>query len=222
MEETERTCGTCRGTKALSEFVKSRRGKNGHCRYCKECHRKNGLAYYRKKVGRPVVKQVKDASPESHRTCSKCGVTQEIYAFYRHKQSRGGYSTTCKVCHNANGKSWYNKNRDKRLNYQRKYAAKNRERLRGLTTGWSRLRRTGVTEEQYSGALREQDERCAICNRHQSELKMALCADHDHKTGAFRGLLCGKCNTAIGLLNDNPLLIQKALKYMEASFVEVL
>ncbi|KKK86524.1 hypothetical protein LCGC14_2762410, partial [marine sediment metagenome] len=31
---------------------------------------------------------------------------------------------------------------------------------------------------------------CAICGRHQSELKQRLALDHDHETGEYRGLLC--------------------------------
>ena len=37
--------------------------------------------------------------------------------------------------------------------------------------------------------------RCAVCNRHKS-----LCADHDHKTGAWRGRICYRCNTLLGFI----------------------
>jgi len=38
--------------------------------------------------------------------------------------------------------------------------------------------------------------------------------DHDHVTGQVRGLLCGKCNSAIGLLQDDPEIIRAAAKYV--------
>ena len=41
------------------------------------------------------------------------------------------------------------------------------------------------------------------------------CLDHDHKTGKFRGWLCNKCNSALGLLGDNINYIQRALKYLK-------
>jgi hypothetical protein len=45
----------------------------------------------------------------------------------------------------------------------------------------------------------------------------ALNVDHNHETGQVRGLLCPKCNTAIGYLNDDPDLIQHAVNYLQDS-----
>lgn len=42
--------------------------------------------------------------------------------------------------------------------------------------------------------------------------------DHDHKTGKVRGLLCTPCNTGIGMLQDDPEIVKKALDYL-LSFV---
>ncbi len=39
-----------------------------------------------------------------------------------------------------------------------------------------------------------QQQRCAICNRHESEFKKRLCVDHNHRTSKVRGLLCFYCN----------------------------
>jgi len=39
--------------------------------------------------------------------------------------------------------------------------------------------------------------------------------DHDHVTGAFRGWLCGKCNTAIGKLGDDIAGVERALRYLK-------
>jgi len=41
--------------------------------------------------------------------------------------------------------------------------------------------------------------------------------DHDHKTGKFRGWLCGACNKAIGQLGDNIEGLMKAVQYLERS-----
>lgn len=45
--------------------------------------------------------------------------------------------------------------------------------------------------------------RCMVCNAAGSEGDRRLCIDHDHVTGEVRGLLCNKCNTALGLLGDS-------------------
>jgi Recombination endonuclease VII len=44
--------------------------------------------------------------------------------------------------------------------------------------------------------------------------KSVLHVDHDHATGAVRGLLCSDCNTALGHLHDSPEIIHSLLKYV--------
>lgn len=42
-----------------------------------------------------------------------------------------------------------------------------------------------------------------------------LCVDHDHETGAVRGILCGACNMALGLLRDDPEVLRALTKYVD-------
>jgi hypothetical protein len=69
----------------------------------------------------------------------------------------------------------------------------------------------------YDRAYQIQIGRCKIpsCNRHQSELKRAFDVDHDHKTSIFRGLLCGDCNTDIGILEGRKYSDYKAYLNLE-------
>jgi hypothetical protein len=74
--------------------------------------------------------------------------------------------------------------------------------------------RYGLTKEQYNEMFMKQDGKCAICKKHQTELTKSLCVDHDHKTGAVRGLLCYSCNTILGQADDNIVLLQAAINYL--------
>lgn len=86
-------------------------------------------------------------------------------------------------------------------------------------TEWHIRNRYGITTEDYNAMFIHQQGRCAICGRHQSELNQRLCIDHSHKNGVVRGLLCRKCNAAIGLFGDNVELMKTALVYLEVNDV---
>lgn len=72
-------------------------------------------------------------------------------------------------------------------------------------------------EEVYN-LLNLQGGKCAICGAVLSfgaKVKNDQPhIDHDHSTGRIRGLLCSKCNTAIGMLHDDISLVQSALNYL--------
>ena len=78
----------------------------------------------------------------------------------------------------------------------------------------------GITPEIVMEMSISQGDRCAICGtrrdkiHHLSQRLMELVVDHDHHTKKVRGLLCDRCNRAIGLLGDNPDLLAKALAYL--------
>lgn len=55
---------------------------------------------------------------------------------------------------------------------------------------------------------------CRICGRHQVEIGKSLYADHDHVTAIIRGLLCLRCNAALGFYENHKIQIEKyVLKY---------
>ena len=78
-----------------------------------------------------------------------------------------------------------------------------------------RERDTGVTEVLYQALLIAQSGACAICKTVPAHARnKRLAADHNHKTGRVRGLLCSNCNTALGLLKDNPERCEIAATYL--------
>lgn len=82
------------------------------------------------------------------------------------------------------------------------------------------LRRYGITLSEYDLLMTLQEEACAICKLPEtardpkSHRCIALAVDHDHATGAIRGLLCSKCNRALGYLNDDINLLLAGVAYI--------
>lgn len=77
-----------------------------------------------------------------------------------------------------------------------------------------RLNVYGITVDDYNKVFTEQNGKCAICGKHQSELKQSLHIDHCHKTDKTRGLLCKNCNLGIGFFNDDIENLQCAILYL--------
>lgn len=75
------------------------------------------------------------------------------------------------------------------------------------------LRRYGLTKDKLQKIVESQGNACAICRISFEERRMAV--DHCHETGQFRGILCYRCNTALGSFNDDPLMLKRAMEYLE-------
>jgi len=78
------------------------------------------------------------------------------------------------------------------------------------------MKKYGTTPERYDAQLNAQGGVCAICRR-EDEVGKRLAVDHDHSDGRIRGLLCGRCNQAIGLLRDDPVIAARTAEYLSES-----
>ena len=76
----------------------------------------------------------------------------------------------------------------------------------------AKLKRFGLSEEDYTKMLVSQNGVCAVCK--QPGFKR-LAVDHCHKTGKIRGLLCSSCNSAEGLLKSDSTIIRALADYVE-------
>lgn len=76
----------------------------------------------------------------------------------------------------------------------------------------------GLTIEGYKELLNKQSGACAIClcpeTRKLRGRVWSLSIDHNHTTGKVRGLLCAACNTALGMLREDPLRVHAMLRYI--------
>lgn len=101
-------------------------------------------------------------------------------------------------------------------------AKKNAWRLSNLETvsERNRLAKYGITAEECRAMLAAQIGCCAVCAMPISLLGEKSApdlahVDHDHETGAVRGLLCRACNLAIGHMKDSPQRLRAAAAYLE-------
>ncbi len=119
-------------------------------------------------------------------------------------------------------KRYRNKNKIKIKEYSKNYREKNVEKTKEYNKGktvkeymWKKAGIKDMTIERYNEMFEEQNGNCAICGRHEDEFKKILSVDHNHRTGEVRGLLCNKCNTAIGYLKDDINLLCSAISYLK-------
>ncbi len=157
---------------------------------------------------------------------SKCGIEQPLENFYRAKGGRDGRRGECIACFKAYRLERYPEVRDKAIARAKAWQAENRERH--LAT--QRQRRTrpevkarerdgylrrkfGINAETYDEMLAGQDGVCAICRRPPRD-DISLHVDHEHGTGRVRGLLCFRCNNALGDFEDDASLLLRAADYV--------
>ena len=89
-------------------------------------------------------------------------------------------------------------------------AARRASGRRSYTSERHRRYTYGLRDDEYRSMVARQGGRCAVCAR----LTRPLYVDHDHRTGKLRGLLCDRCNRAIGHLQDSPGVCRAAAEYL--------
>lgn len=142
------------------------------------------------------------------KTCKECRKKRPIenFSVVGHGRYR---SNTCKKCVTVKATAYRAKNSAAYQAYARKNQLKQKFRL---------------TVEEYEALLKEQKGRCAICRKKPYDKRngkiIHLSVDHDHATGKVRGLLCKRCNAAIGMLLDDPKLVVRALEYLQTKNYE--
>ncbi len=109
-------------------------------------------------------------------------------------------------------------NKDKKLHWSKESYQRRKAKVREYTLRTKervRLRRYGLSPEEYEVILAKHAGCCHICKRHYTDIESTLHIDHCHKTGKVRGLLCSNCNTGIGLLKDDVNMLACAIEYLK-------
>lgn len=131
----------------------------------------------------------------STKRCTVCKKNKNIEFFYKLKASKDGLSYRCISC-DTRARNDYNKRHGETRLVNQRIA--------------NRKHKYNLSNDEYLKLFEEQKCVCAICG-----LQDVLQVDHDHVTGKVRGLLCGKCNKALGLFNDNTDIINNAISYLK-------
>lgn len=131
------------------------------------------------------------------RTCFACKVEKGDSEFYRcnvrYRQRE------CKDCCRERKYAWHQSEAGKKSSAATKLKA-----------------RFGITQEIYDEMLAAQSGKCLVCDATESCLGHKLAVDHNHTTGAVRGLLCKACNVGIGSMGDDAARVERAAQYLRS------
>jgi hypothetical protein len=197
-------CTVCELVRPVEEFYKRSTSKDGYRNDCRACVSNRGREWYENNADRAREYSrnwIKD-NPERAAQNRK-----EWYERSGREQQRIKYATMT-----AEEREQYNADRraDRAANPAR-YQRYDIDR---------KMRRHGCTGADYDALLTAQGGGCAICGGAPAGRAGAAAGrfhiDHDHVTGALRGLLCHYCNTGLGSLFDDVERLQKAISYLQA------
>lgn len=140
------------------------------------------------------------------KVCVRCKEEKALELFCAGKTYKDGRRGTCKRCH-ADYQTQYYKDRPE------KYA----EKVRTNSYYKANWKRHKISEEAYAELMGKYEGKCHACQD-----RTATNIDHDHGCcnkrfscgNCIRGVLCSQCNTALGLLAEEPEKIQRLLDYV--------
>lgn len=127
--------------------------------------------------------------------CNQCGETLPTTDFWRNKRTKDGIQPYCKACGRRRNQETWAKGRSKYRQVKRAHNYRSRYDIDVHTADKLRLEQGGI---------------CAIC-----KTEATLFVDHNHITGAVRGLICRRCNFAIGHSLEDPARLRAAAAYLE-------
>ena len=183
-------CSRCKEVKDVAEFTSDKKARDGLQVWCKSCY----AAYSRE---RGYGKRLQELYKKKHDD-----------AFYQLAYSEL-HSKLCPGCGQTKSVKEVYKKRSTRDGFA-SYCGLCDVRRTGRS---ARKRKYGIAAAEYNDLLLKQNGRCAICKR-LPYTKKGLVVDHCHQTGVIRGILCSRCNSALGMLDDDPALLERALEYL--------
>ena len=126
----------------------------------------------------------------------------------------------CGACNYASRKSKGQTTKD--YEPTRKKYERNRERQLSASKREHYKRKYGIALDELRRLWLDQGKECRICCKvlpdptegRVKHREGAFHLDHCHDTGVIRGLLCNRCNMALGLFDDSPGRLEAAIRYL--------
>jgi len=157
--------------------------------------------------------------------CTRCKILKDESEFYNRSASERAtrhqkLQSNCKSCMTTSKKNSRSDpaKRKEELDANKTRRTNNPEKAKAVDRVGALKQHYGITVQQYEHLFTTQNGLCAICGQPESSVLdgkiKRLAVDHDHVTGKVRGLLCGRCNTAIGLFRDDIDIMSLAVCYL--------
>ena len=123
----------------------------------------------------------------------------------------------------AYNKQYYKRNREKHIEYQRQYHidnpnARSTYNKQNRENIWAKkiMKQYGLSVDRFNEIFESQDSKCCICGSIDPGRKgTRWLVDHCHNTNRVRGILCHRCNTALGLVSDSIETLNNMIKYLK-------
>ena len=175
--------------------------------------------------------------------CRVCGIEKKYSDFHKRSDNKDGYRNDCKQCVSNRQFFFYNKKRVNKpylrtttekqcriclkvMPLSKFYYRKN-EGYESSCRGCkqyreyrSQLKVYGISIDKYFEIRNKNNGRCYTCNKEETTKRHSI--DHDHNCcpgkkscgKCIRGLLCHRCNTSLGLIEDNIDTLKSMISYI--------
>lgn len=146
---------------------------------------------------------------ETSKVCSLCKIDKPLDNYHRETKGILGRQARCKDCHKKSQREWVSRKPENIWVFN--------------------LRRMGLTIDEYQRMADSQRNVCSVCGNPETRVDKRtgklrrLAIDHDHSCcggkssckKCIRSLLCQSCNQALGLLRDDPVIVQSLANYVK-------
>lgn len=142
--------------------------------------------------------------------CTGCRKVKPYDEFGPEKRNRDGRQARCRKCEKQRLGMWAVDNRERERQRAERFTQEHPDRRREYRRRHKLKTKYGLTLEQYDAWVACVGGRCEVCGCVPNG---NLHVDHCHKTKVNRGLLCGNCNRALGILDEDPARITALAEY---------